>query len=178
MNKQDILEFKKKHKPSDVNLPDKNPSEVEAFFSLISKTISVGQFFNKHYCAPDLACYVKLNHFSSEFINKGWITGCLICPLKTPKKELIEYYSKDSYAWCPIYNLLEKSDFQDTSEEMTEDCLKLPGDINHLKVILNQYLALQKLVLVNRTKNPHVKKVDFQPFLDKVIEAISKKKGN
>ena len=52
--------------------------------------------------------------FGNDYIFK--LSGCAICPLKTPIEELIEYYPEGSYAWCSIYNIraednLGQSDF-------------------------------------------------------------------
>lgn len=165
----DIKKFKKAfsiNKFKEVNL---SKGEFETGMILAKNTVSVEKFFEIHYQSDmERPCYVNMaeyvgTEFGNDYIFK--LSGCAICPLKTPVDELIEYYPENSHAWCPIYNIraehLDPSDFN-----------ALPKSGKRLQKILQQYLELQKLILKHKTTNDSGERLSLQDFLDEIIERL------
>lgn len=151
----------------DINLAK---GEFETCMILTKHTVSMEEFFNIHYKGDmKRPCYVNMAEhvgvqFGNDYIFK--LSGCAICPLKTPIEELMEYYPEGSYAWCSIYNIraednLGQSDFN-----------VLPENKEKLQKILEGYLELQKLILKYKTENDSGERLSLQDFLDEVIERI------
>lgn len=164
-----IKNFKKEFplsKFGDVNLAR---GEFETGMILAKSTVSVGVFFNIHYqndmkrpCYVNMAEYVGAE-FGNDYIFK--LSGCAICPFKTPIDELIEYYPENSYAWCPIYNLRTEH------LNLSEPC-SLPKSKERLQKILQQYLELQKLILKHKKTIKQEGPLSLQDFLDEIIERL------
>lgn len=140
--------------------------EFETGMILAKSTVSIGEFFEIHYrCEMRRPCYVNMAEYVSATFGNDYVfelSGCAVCPFKTPIYELIEYYPEDSYAWCPIYNIRSR---------YLESCT-LPQNRDKLQKILQRYLELQKLILKHKITNNSGELLSMQDFLDEIIERI------
>ena len=165
----EIKNFKKEFPLSKFGGVSLSRGEFETGMILAKSTVSVRKFFEIHYQgAMKRPCYVNMTEHVGLELGNDYIfklSGCAICPLKTPIDELIEYYPENSYAWCPIYNL--RTEHLDLSKPCS-----LPENKKRLQKILQQYLELQKLILKHKATINLEDPLSLQDFLDEIIERL------